>query len=282
MGQRISFRLWAVLAVGIGVAAALGLLLVLLGRGPGEPAPVASAIPAPTTDDPVVVSIVFDRDTRAIKYSFWQETVLLDQVMSGLSGQPAPTPDETLQRLINEELVLHAFPPEQEPPAEQIEARIAALERGWGVGDAAVTTALERVGLARATFEQAVGRLLAVQTGLEALQSQGYDTTAWLEEQRAKAEVVLNQELDDLPTPYVPVAQSPVVTPFTSPLPTPTVESPLPSPAPVTATPTPIPALAIPEAAPDFTLERAGGGTLTLSQQLAQGQVVLVFFQRCG
>jgi hypothetical protein len=261
------------------VVAALGLLLVLLGRGPGKPAPVASAIPT-STDDPVVASMVFDQDTRAIRYSFWQETVLLDQVMSGLAGQPAPTPDETLQRLINEELVLHAFPPEQEPTAEQIEARIAALERGWGVGDAAVVTALGKVGLARATFEQTVGRLLAVEAGLEALQSQGYDATAWLEEQRASADIVLNQELDNLPTPYIPVAQSPVATPLTSPLSTSTVESPLPSPT--SATSTPVPTLAIPEVAPDFTLERAGGGTLTLSEQLAQGPVVLAFFQRCG
>jgi peroxiredoxin len=40
--------------------------------------------------------------------------------------------------------------------------------------------------------------------------------------------------------------------------------------------------LAVPEVAPDFTLERSGGGSLTLSEQLAQGPVVLVFFQRGG
>ncbi len=285
MGQAVSTRIWAILGVGIAVLTALGLLLAILGRGPGEPAAIAPITPTPTTDDPIIASIALDDETRTIRRSFWQEAVLLDQVMNGLAGQPAPASDETLQRLINEELVLHTFLPEQEPTRAQIEDRITALEQAWGVGDAAVTTALEKVGLTRAAFERAVGRLLAVQAGLEALQSQGYDTTAWLEEQRARAEIVLDQELEDIALPVIPVVQSPIATPSTSPLPTPTTASPLPSPTPAPATempPTPTPVLAIPKIAPDFTLERAGGGELKLSDQLAQGPVVLVFFQRCG
>jgi hypothetical protein len=283
MGQTPSHRVWAVLGVGIAVVATLGALLTFLGRGPGEPAVIPSAIPTPT-DDPVVASIAFDQHSRTVRHSFWQEAVLLDQLMSGLAGQPAPTADETLQRLINEELVLHTFSPEQESTTAQIEARITALEQAWGVDDAAVTTALENVGLSRAAFERAVGRLLAVQAGLEALQSQRYDTTAWLEEQRAKAEIVVNPEFKNISLPAIPVARSPIATAPTSPLPAATTESPLPSPTPVPATeiPPPTPAPAIPEAAPDFTLERAGGGALTLSEQLARGPVVLVFFQRCG
>lgn len=38
-------------------------------------------------------------------------------------------------------------------------------------------------------------------------------------------------------------------------------------------------ALAIGERAPDFTLPRAGGGSLRLSQALARGPVVLVFYR---
>ena len=280
MSQRVSPRVWAVLGVGIAVVAGLGLLLAFLGREPGEPSPMITPAVPTHSDDLVVTSV----DDRPIQHSFWMEAVLLDQVMSGLSGQPAPTPDETLQRLINEELVLNGSPPEQEPTAEQIEARITALEQAWGVDDDAVVTALERVGLTRAAFERAVGRLLAVQAGMEALESQGHDATAWLEEQRARTEIVIHEEFKDVPVPSIPVAQSPIETPPTSPLPAPTTESPVPSPAlvPATETPYPTPALAIPEIAPDFTLERSGGGSLTLSEQLAQGPVVLVFFQRGG
>jgi hypothetical protein len=283
MGQAVSPRIWTILGVGVAVVAALGLLLVILGRGPGEPAAITPTTPTPTADDPIIASIAFDQDLRTIRHSFWQETVLLDQVMNGLAGQRAPAADETLQRLINEELVLHTFPPEQEPTTAQIEARITTLEQAWAVDTAAVTTALERVGLSRAAFERAVARLLAVQAGLETLQSQGYDTTTWLEEQRTRADIVLNQELGSIALPAIPVAQSPIATPSTSPLPAPTTVSPLPSPTPAPATEMPpTPVLAIPEVAPDFTLERAGGGGLTLSEQLAQGPVVLVFFQRCG
>ncbi|MFW6115912.1 MAG: hypothetical protein ACOC7Y_02500 [Chloroflexota bacterium] len=46
--------------------------------------------------------------------------------------------------------------------------------------------------------------------------------------------------------------------------------------------PTPNPGPGLPTVAPDFTLERAGGGTFALAEQLEQGPVVLVFFERCG
>ncbi len=50
------------------------------------------------------------------------------------------------------------------------------------------------------------------------------------------------------------------------------------------ASPTPLPTLeaVLPETAPDFTLRGAHNITFTLSEQLAKGPVVLVFFQRGG
>ncbi|MFN2271076.1 MAG: hypothetical protein ACK2US_09585 [Anaerolineae bacterium] len=44
----------------------------------------------------------------------------------------------------------------------------------------------------------------------------------------------------------------------------------------------PLPTIEALKVAPDFTLEQADDGAFTLSEQLAQGPVVLVFFQRCG
>lgn len=289
MNQRITPRLWATFGVSIIALIGLALLLVFLSRGPGAPTPITTAVVPTPTDDPTVASV----NGHPIRRSIWVEAALLDQVMSGIAAQPAPASDETLQRLINEHLLLTAFPPAQEPTREQIEEEIAQLEESWGVTDAAVVIALQNVGLGRPAFEQAVGRLLMVQAALELVEGQGHDITAWLEEQRAAADIVLDEELEDMVAQYSPVGQSQSQSQFQSPLAT-VAGSPLPTPAPVTvlaaqdsplASPTPdsaIPERAIPEVAPDFTLSRAGGGQLTLSEQVAQGPVVLVFFQKCG
>ena len=103
------------------------LLLALLGRGPDEPVSmITPSFPTPA-DDPIVSSV----DGRSIRHSLWMEAVLLDQVMSGMAGQPAPAPSETLQRWVNEELVLQAIPPEQAPTAEQVEEQIAETDMPW-------------------------------------------------------------------------------------------------------------------------------------------------------
>ena len=64
----------------------------------------------------------------------------------------------------------------------------------------------------------------------------------------------------------------------TSPLPP---RSPIPSPSPALESQLP-PGVTIPESAPDFSLPQSGSGTFELADQLAQGPIVLVFFQRVG
>jgi hypothetical protein len=73
----------------------------------------------------------------------------------------------------------------------------------------------------------------------------------------------------------LPTARMPAATLVPTKRPTPT-----PAASPVLQPSSPLPTTAT-ETAPDFTLERADGGTFTLSEQLAQGPAVLVFFQRC-
>ena len=304
MNGKSTFRFWALLITGIAVLAGLGLLLSFLGQGPGQPAPVTAPTPTPprptatpttapppqatqepTLDTvspiatPAADSVVASVNGSSISHASWTEAVLIDQVMNQLTGQPTLHPDETLQRLVNEELVLEAFPPEQVPTTEQVEQQIAQLERALGINDADIVAALENVGLARAAFAQTVGRVLAIQQGLQALQSQGYNTTVWLEEQRASAAIVIDEKSQRPALPDIPVvqSQSPLATPSPSAL-----EVQLSTPDPETVDESSSPDPAILQVALDFTLPRVRGGELTLSEQLAQGPVVLVFFQRCG
>jgi hypothetical protein len=283
MDQEPSPRLW--IAFGVGIVAVLGLtlLLVLLSRGPVAPTPMATPTYHKVDENPIVASV----NDHLIRHSDWFRAALLDQVLSGLAGQPAPTSDETLQRLINEELVLQAFPPEQAATSDRVEEYITELEDAWGVDDGAVVAALRSAGLIRADFERAIGRLLAVQAGLEALRDQGYETETWLEEQRASAEIVISSAFEGAEVPYISVVQSPLQSPLAQPAASP-ISMPTPALAAATLrnepTPSPLPSVDREplEIAPDFTLKRAGGEKLTLSDRLAQGPVVLVFFQKCG
>jgi|YNPNPStandDraft_1061719.scaffolds.fasta_scaffold09391_2 hypothetical protein len=271
MNGRSTFRFLALLIVGILALSGVGLLMMFLNQAAtATPTPVPQPSPGPPREQ-----IVATVNGRAISHTLWVESVLLDQVMSGMAGQPAPTPEETLQRLINEALILEAFTSVRSPSPAEIEAHIAAMERSWGVEDSAVVKALQEVGLSRAALERSVGRLLRVQAAIEALRAQGYDEGTWLKGRLAEARVVINTELQQatvFPTPTtLAVAPTPTV------LPSPTASPP------VVSSPTPAGlAASLPTTAPDFTLERVDGGWFTLTQQLASGPVVLVFFQRCG
>jgi hypothetical protein len=303
MNSQSTFRFWALLVVGIAVLAGIGLLLSFLAQGAEPPAPTIT--PTPTSPQPAATltaspppqltqepasadvsplatpaaSVVASVNGRPISHAFWTEAVLLDQVMNQLAGQPTSQPDETLERLINEELVLQAFPPAQVPSTEQIEQQIAQFERVLGISDADVAAALENVGLGRGALERTVERVLVIQQGLQALQSQGHETAEWLTEQRASADITigersLNPNLSDIP---VAQSQSPLATP-----PSPASEVQLSTPTPETADESSSPDPAMLQVAPDFTLPQVSGGEFTLSEQLARGPVVLVFFQRCG
>lgn len=189
MRHRKLNRIGLLLGVVILAAGGVTILLLALKGGPADlPALTARPLPEPTPSA-LPVPIAASVNGVSISYAEWEEAFLIDQVMSGIASQPAPTAADALQRLINEELLLQPMPSQNAPEPAEIEHYIAALEGVWGVEDAAVSEALERVGLSRARFEQTVGRLLSVQSALESLAEQGYDQEQWLEEQRAVATI---------------------------------------------------------------------------------------------
>jgi len=295
MNKKSPFRLWAAFAISFAAVIGVGLLLVFLSRRPQTmPDPTTSpTIPDPMTSpmipDPMTSPIIPAADEnpvvasvngQPIRHSLWLEAARLDQVLSDLAGQPIPAAGETLQRLINEALVLQTPPQERAPEPEQVGEYIAGLQTAWGVDDDTLVAALRNVGLIRADFERAITRLLTVQAGLESLESQGHDTAKWLQDQRASAEIEIDQTIESALLPYTPIAQAQAQAQPQSPLATP--EAMLIPDAPPAPTESPATDRTLPEIAPDFTLDRAGGGRFTLSEQLVQGPVVLVFFQKCG
>lgn len=238
-------RLIEILAAGGGAALLLVAVVLAVSREGGV-APPPAPTPVPTRPDEVAVALV---NGQPIALSYWTKAVLIDQVMSGLAGVPAPSPEDTLEQLINQALVLQAVPSVEPPSDAEVEAYIASLEAGWGVTDQQVVAALEAAGLSREAWHRAVARLLMVQRGREALAAEGVSIQEWLARQRAEADIVIYR--DRMAQAFA--APSPVFSP---------------TPAPSTA--------------PDFELELPGGGTFSLADQRTEGPVVLVFFQRCG
>jgi peroxiredoxin len=161
-----------------------------------SPAPSPSA---PGTADDTVVATVND---RRIYYKTWQEATSLDRVMDGLAGHSAPSAEETLERLINEILVLQAANLEGATVAEaDIEKRIAALETAWKVSDEQVATALQEAGLERQALVRRTGRLLLVEQGLATIAAERGDANAWLVQARREAQIGLYMPLASSPAP---------------------------------------------------------------------------------
>ncbi|RME37809.1 MAG: hypothetical protein D6793_03675 [Thermoflexia bacterium] len=236
---------WGVLVAAGGIALLILLLALMLLDQEATPLPTVPA-PSPTPADPPVAQV----EGEVIRHSVWMEAVLLDGVMSRLAGIPAPSPTETLDRLINEILVLRAVPEVRPPTPGEVESRIAELEAMWGVSDDQVVQALAEAGLTQEVLKRTVARFLQVQEAQARIEASGTPIAEWLARERRRARILTYPErMRDVPR-----------------------VSPVPTPASMAPT----------VGVPDFTLERAGGGTLALSEQLARGPVVLVFFQRCG
>jgi len=248
MSKRDRSNRWLLLVLPLaGAFAALLLLLKGLSTPPPTPAP-----PTPTPDrSQEVIARVGERH---ITMAEWTVAYRLDLLMSRLSGQPFPPARDTLDRLVNDTLILGAAAGEGIAPGEtDIEARIALLEASWELTDEQVAAELAAIGLTREMWAETIARLLTVERYLAEVvwadvPSEGQDKAlaAWLEARRAQVGVEIDTHglQPALPT-SVPlptstsVAALPAATP-TAMLPTRTsLATSFPSPSP-THTPTPL------------------------------------------
>jgi hypothetical protein len=199
----------------------------------------------------------------SIARSYLSQTVRLNQVLGELSGTRILDEEETLDRLITSRLILQGMSALEEPSASDVEGFIANMKRSWGVDDETLIQKLEAAGLERAFLTDSIRELLTVGAAVQRLEDEGQDLGEWVREQEQDADIMVSEDLVSAEeAASTPTAQA-----------TAEIEQP---------TSTPRPVAEVPEAAPDFTLNRAGGGSFTLGEQLEEGPVVLVFFERCG
>jgi len=233
--------------------------------GPNAPTRFESATPSSGDRAGVVASV----DGAPISQSDWQRALAVDRAMSALAGQPPPSVEEALQRLINEHLVLRFAEREGlSATYEQAEARLMALLARWGVGEDRLRGALAQAGLTRAQVIEAIRRLLIVEAYLARFGS-AESASRWLGEQRRQARVSIYANLatpPNVPPPNLPA--TPLVLALATATGLPTLAAPTPDVLP----PTPPPE----NAAPDFTLPDLNGQSVSLSQ--FRGQVVVLQF----
>jgi|GEM_PF-373559 len=278
-GKRTPALLTVLVIAVLAVAGLLGLMGQLAVSAP--PTPITTPLPS-GNEEPVSIpsdgaslaEAVATVNDEVITPKAWQQATRLDAVMSQLAAQPIPTAEETLDRLINEIIVLQAVSPLLPPqPAstEAIEARIQTLETNWQVTDETVITALAEAGLERSDLTARVDRLLQVEAALSQLETQEDDLTAWLAAARASAEIGLYRSLVD---EEIGKQEGEVVAEAAPPSPFPPST---PAPQPIFAPPPEMAVSPYPQnAAPDFTLSQLEGGSLTLSS--LRGKPTLINF----
>ena len=161
----------------------VGGTMVLLNRA--RPAPT----PTPETE-----SIVVRVNGEPIPARQWIEAYALDLLMSRQVGQPAPTPEETLDRLINDALLLQGYP-QPVPDDTQVAKRLSELEAATGITTGLITAQLEAWGLPAEALTETIRHLMRVEAANAALQAEGKSVASWVAEARSKATLEVDTEV---------------------------------------------------------------------------------------
>ncbi len=182
MERRIGAFVAVLLLVGLFFAA---LFYFTERETPADVTPLVPDVP----DEEILATV----EGETISVNRWLAYYALDIAMSRLAGQAVPEPRETLDRLINEQLLLQAYPIEEPPSDEAVAARVRIMEDLWDVEPVTLTASLESVGLTRRYFTETLRHLLSVEEAQTRL-AQEQDPEAWIAETRAEADVEIDEE----------------------------------------------------------------------------------------
>jgi len=121
----------------------------------------------------------------------WRTATLVDATMSELTHHPAPTADATLERLIDEVILVQAAGLQDTAPTPaEVDGRMAALEGRWGLNEAQLEAALQKKGLTLQALTERVSRLLQVDQATQILAARYPDVEAWLAQARQTAKIM--------------------------------------------------------------------------------------------
>ncbi len=145
------------------------------------------------TPTPLAESIVARVNGEPISARQWIEAYALDLLMSRQLGQPAPTPEETLERLINDALLLQGYP-QPEPDDGQVARRLAELEAATGITTGMITSQLEAWGLPAETLTETLRHLMRVEAANATLEA-GQPVAEWITEARRQATIEVDTKV---------------------------------------------------------------------------------------
>ena len=101
---------------------------------------IASRV-SPSSLSPDTIAVVAQRG-EPVTRAEWLKIAALDRVMSQLSGQPSLSAEATLDRLVNERLVLQLVGGKMVASDSLAQERLAMLQQNWRADDATVDRAL--------------------------------------------------------------------------------------------------------------------------------------------
>ncbi|MDM8521522.1 redoxin domain-containing protein [Anaerolineales bacterium HSG6] len=235
-----------------------------------EPTDTSTPLPRSTIDTPLIATV----NDQIITELTWNKATQLDAVMSDFAGQSAPSAEETLDRLVNEILVLNAVEALPSFDPADVESKLSALMANWQVSDDNLVRALNQADLTRADLTERVERLLQVEVAYTQLQQEQSDFNNWLITTRQQAEIGLYNPLN---APKTTEADSTDSTDSVDSIEEATETMPSPT---ATIQPTTMPDLPIgfnvDNLAPDFSLPTLDGETITLSA--GRGKPTLINF----